>query len=126
MYLQGEAHNAVQIAAILANTRYYGVDTYERAINELVTRGWIEKTGSCCIPTNKGIETLARVARKMNNSFYAPWFVLSEGETDRLKGCLESLAKVLKTRKPKYGAGYAQVNRTIGWGTIQWARDKMR
>lgn len=123
---KGEAQNAGEIADRLTHKRFFDVDTYWGAVSELLERGWIQNLDGNCIPTNLGIEILAKVARAMNNTFYQPWLVLDESEATRLKEGLETLASALKICKPRYGAGYAQVNRTLGWGTVQWARDKVR
>lgn len=123
---KGEAQNAAEIAARLTQKRDYGAETYQGAVCELLERGWIQYLDGNCVPTNLGIEILAKVARAMNNAFYQPWLVLDESEAAQLKEEMESLASTLKIHKPRYGAGYAQVNRTLGWGTIQWARDKVR
>lgn len=123
---KGQAQNAEEITAILGERRHYDLATYESALVELGERGWITHIGDITVPTNSGIKVLAQVARTMNIYFYKPWKILSESEVDQLKSLMESLANALKVGKPKYGSGYAHVNRTIGWGAVQWVRDKIR
>ena len=89
-------------------------------------RGWLTQAAESYEPSDEGIKVLARVARSLNQSFYKPWMVLEEDELQTLKDLIQSLAAALTVKKPKYGAGYAYINRTIGWGSVQWVRDKVR
>jgi DNA-binding MarR family transcriptional regulator len=123
---KGQAQNAREIVGRLGKYRYYDRQTYDAALRELIERGWITRVDKKYEPTEAGIKVLAHVARAMNQYFYKPWIELGEDELKALKCLMESLAQALKTVKPKYGVGYAYVNRTIGWGSVQWARDKVR
>lgn len=123
---RGKAQTASEIAETLEKHRNYDVETYESALRELDERGWITQMGGKFEPTNHGITILAKVARLMNKNYFEPWMVLNENELKILRELLESLADSLQVRKPKYGMGYASINRTLGWGSISWARDKIR
>jgi hypothetical protein len=123
---RGKAQTPTEIAESLEKHRNYDVETYESALYELEERGWITKIGGKYEPTNHGIMVLAKVARFMNKNYFEPWMVLDENELKTLRELLESLADSLRVRKPKYGMGYASINRTLGWGSISWARDKIR
>jgi DNA-binding PadR family transcriptional regulator len=123
---RGKAQTASEIAETLEIHRNYDVETYESALRELEERGWITQTGGKFEPTDQGIRVLAKVARLMNKKYFEPWMVLNENELKTLRDLLESLADSLRIRRPKYGVGYASINRTLGWGSIRWARDKIR
>lgn len=123
---KGHAQTAKEITTILGDCRHYDLDTYESALEELRERGWITSIGKMNVPTDDGIKVLAQVARTLNSYFYKPWQVFNDVETNQLKSLMETLASALKVGKPKYGSGYASLNRTIGWGSVQWVRDKIR
>jgi len=123
---KGQAQTAEDIAYELGETRHYDVQTYNSAFLELGERGWITQVYGKYEPNQKGIKVIAQVARSLNQSFYLPWAVMMECDLNRMKTLMESLAMVLKVKKPGYGVGYASLNRTMAWGSIQWARDKIR
>ncbi len=123
---QGKARTAYEISGKLSNCRNYDVKTYGSALRELELREWIKPVNGYYEPTNYGIMVLANVAQSMNKRFFEPWMELDENELNILRDLMESLAFSLKIRRQQYGAGYSDINRTIGWGSIQWVRDKIR
>jgi hypothetical protein len=123
---KGQAQTAEDIAHKLGETRHYDLQAYKGALAELGERGWITQVYGQYEPTQKGMKVIAQVARSLNQTFYLPWAVMMEGDLNRMKTLMESLAGALKGKKPRYGVGYASLNRTMAWGSIQWARDKVR
>jgi hypothetical protein len=121
---QGKAKNVREIASRLAGIRQYDLHRYQQALDFLQEKGWVCLRGANYEPTDAGIKVIAEVARSLNQFFYTPWLDFEESEIIRLKELLEDLSGSLQGEKPAYGSGYAHLNRTLGWGTVQWARDK--
>jgi hypothetical protein len=122
---KGQAQTAQGIADQLGESRHYDLQTYYGALVELQDRGWITQVYGQYEPTQKGIKVVAQVARTLNQSFYLPLAIMMENDLKRMRTLMESLAETLKVKKPAYGVGYASLNRTMAWGSIQWARDKV-
>jgi hypothetical protein len=123
---KGHATNARALSEALGKYRGYDEATYMDAIQELETRGWITGVNGQYEPSEQGLTILAEVARSMSQYFFAPWAGFNSEFLTKLKYLLEALDDALKPEKTKRWYGQANIGRTYGWRSIQWARDKQK
>jgi len=95
MVWQGDAATAADLAEKLPY-RNYDEETYEEALQALVTRGWLVKEGEAYAATEKGKKLRQEAEDATDRYFDAAWVSLSEAETEEIKGLLGKLAEVLK------------------------------
>jgi DNA-binding MarR family transcriptional regulator len=94
---RGDATSPAQITEQAAFRGYTAAD-YEKAIQELVRRGWLEESETPGIyrATKLGQSLREAVEQLTDDYFYAPWSSLNESEIVELRGLLSCLAERLQ------------------------------
>jgi hypothetical protein len=123
---KGKAQTAAGLTSRLKNHRYYDEDVYQKALDELTDRGWIQNCGRKYEPTDEGIRILAEVARMMTLYFFEPWEDMQEGKVNQLKILMKALLRTLKSPQTNTWQRNTGTMRNFGWRSAQWIRDKER
>jgi len=93
---QGQAATPAELAEQIAEYRNYDETDYTAAFEELVSRGWAAKEDDKFIITEEGKKIRQEAEDRTDEYFAKPFAILSEAETEELKGLLEKLAEAVK------------------------------
>jgi DNA-binding MarR family transcriptional regulator len=92
-----QAANPAELAEQLSEYRNYDQADYTAALDDLVTRGWAVKDDGRYIITEAGKKIRQEAEDCTDETFAKTFAILSEAETEELKGLLEKLAEVVKS-----------------------------
>jgi hypothetical protein len=115
------ARTIESISKLLGPSRHYTADVYELAIEELISRGWIQSVNGKYEPTNQGLQVLANVVFTMNRYFFAPWGCLDDMEIRCLSDQLETFVNTLKIDPQKQDNERLNLSHNFVLGSAQWA-----
>lgn len=100
-YLASEqAKSAADLYEQLAYRGFYTED-WQAALNELLDRDWLKKTGQSYSITDTGRSVKADVEQKTNEYFYSSWSVLSDKEFDELIMIMQRLYEACRALTPQ-------------------------
>jgi hypothetical protein len=92
---RGDARTAAEMAEKQAFRQISAAD-YARLLDELVEKGWLTVTDGAYATTEGGAALRQQVEDLTDQTYYAPWQVLNEGEQNDLGNLLVALRDALK------------------------------
>ncbi|MDX1437032.1 MAG: hypothetical protein R3335_09490, partial [Anaerolineales bacterium] len=76
--------------------RGFSAESYEEALQSLVDKGWLHKTGSGYGMTEAGAAVRQQAEDDTNRAFFAPWEAIRQVDVNRLRFLLARLKKELE------------------------------